>query len=115
MAEALSTSGRLLTKLDFEPMEFSLLFLGMVDPASVPEDPKDRVSPAGHVHRPVLARMSQTCLQAEGHAQCTTQAPSRMLQSSEMQVVLRICLLFTQVVDCAGYVADRRTCMPFLQ
>ena len=36
---------RLLTKLDFEAMKFSLLFLGMVDPASVPEDPKDRVRP----------------------------------------------------------------------
>ncbi len=45
---------RLLTKLDFEAMKFSLLFLGMVDPASVPEDPKDRVrlwSAHVHIHR----------------------------------------------------------------
>ncbi len=52
-AEAPSALGRLLTKLDFEPMEFSLLFLGMVDPASVPEDPKDRVrAPRPPHHRP---------------------------------------------------------------
>ncbi len=52
-AEAPSALGRLLTKLDFEPLEFSLLFLGMVDPASVPEDPKDRVrAPRPPHHRP---------------------------------------------------------------
>lgn len=34
---------RLLSKLDFESMKFSLLFLGMTPPESVPEDPKDRV------------------------------------------------------------------------
>ncbi|KAK9840924.1 hypothetical protein WJX81_000743 [Elliptochloris bilobata] len=33
----------LLSKLDFEPMKFSLLFLGMAPPESVPEDPGDRV------------------------------------------------------------------------
>ena len=41
---------RLLTKLDFESMKFSLLFLGMTPPESVPEDPKDRVPPLGITH-----------------------------------------------------------------
>ena len=39
-----------MSKLDFESMKFSLLFLGMTPPESVPEDPKDRVPPLGVIH-----------------------------------------------------------------
>ena len=54
VAECIHTSRRcacrLMSKLDFEGMKFSLLFLGMTPPESVPEDPKDRVPPLGVMH-----------------------------------------------------------------